>query len=218
MEKNYYEILEVDKKASTEIIEKAYKTLVKKYHPDLQKESSKEQFEEKLKIINEAYDTLSDPIKRESYNAKIEKNNISEEDYNAIYSENQFLKDKLQHMQYKENLKNNYIYNYSYFKQPQQTYYENNQKTQKNYYEPEHQSKYSEEELNYMKNIEQARQKAYYDAYIQDLKNRGYKIKYQKTFKDYLKSFISILLTLAILWMLFQLPFVKNFLQNYFII
>ena len=36
MEKNYYNILEVNKNASPEIIEKAYKTLVKKYHPDLQ--------------------------------------------------------------------------------------------------------------------------------------------------------------------------------------
>ena len=34
--KNYYEILEVDKNASEEVIEKAYKTLAKKYHPDLQ--------------------------------------------------------------------------------------------------------------------------------------------------------------------------------------
>ena len=33
---NYYKILEVDKNASPEVIEKAYKTLVKKYHPDLQ--------------------------------------------------------------------------------------------------------------------------------------------------------------------------------------
>ena len=38
--KNYYEILEVDKKASPEIIEKSYKVLAKKYHPDLQKEGN----------------------------------------------------------------------------------------------------------------------------------------------------------------------------------
>lgn len=38
MEKNYYEILEVDKNASPEIIKKAYSTLAKKYHPDLQPE------------------------------------------------------------------------------------------------------------------------------------------------------------------------------------
>ena len=34
MDKNYYEILEVDKHASEEIIKKAYNTLAKKYHPD----------------------------------------------------------------------------------------------------------------------------------------------------------------------------------------
>ena len=33
--KNYYEILEVDRKASKEVIEKAYKALAIKYHPDL---------------------------------------------------------------------------------------------------------------------------------------------------------------------------------------
>ena len=33
--KDYYGILEVNEKASPEIIDKAYKTLVKKYHPDL---------------------------------------------------------------------------------------------------------------------------------------------------------------------------------------
>ena len=36
MEKNYYEILEINKNASKEIMDKAYKTLIKKYHPDLQ--------------------------------------------------------------------------------------------------------------------------------------------------------------------------------------
>ena len=41
MEENYYDILEVSKNASPEIIEKAYKTLVKKYHPDLQKNEEK---------------------------------------------------------------------------------------------------------------------------------------------------------------------------------
>ena len=39
--KNYYEILEVDKNASDEIIKVAYKALVKKYHPDLKEGTSK---------------------------------------------------------------------------------------------------------------------------------------------------------------------------------
>ena len=34
--KNYYEILEINENASQEVIEKVYKVLVKKYHPDLQ--------------------------------------------------------------------------------------------------------------------------------------------------------------------------------------
>ena len=51
--KNYYETLEVDKKASPEVIEKAYKTLVKKYHPDLQNEENHVEYEEKMKEINE---------------------------------------------------------------------------------------------------------------------------------------------------------------------
>ena len=54
MEQNYYEILEVNKNASPEIIEKAYKTLVKKYHPDLQDNNLKAEYEEKIKLINEA--------------------------------------------------------------------------------------------------------------------------------------------------------------------
>ena len=39
--KNYYKILEVSENASPEVIEKAYKVLVKKYHPDLQKANRK---------------------------------------------------------------------------------------------------------------------------------------------------------------------------------
>ena len=53
MEENYYEILEVNKNASPEIIEKAYKTLVKKYHPDLQEDNLKNIYEEKIKKIND---------------------------------------------------------------------------------------------------------------------------------------------------------------------
>ena len=48
MEENYYDILEVSKNASPEIIEKAYKTLVKKYHPDLQKNEEKNEKERKI--------------------------------------------------------------------------------------------------------------------------------------------------------------------------
>ena len=71
--KNYYEILEVNKKASKEVIEKAYKVLVKKYHPDGKFYDKKIQYEEKIKEINEAYEVLSDPFLREQYDLELEK-------------------------------------------------------------------------------------------------------------------------------------------------
>ena len=55
--KNYYEILEVNQKASKEIIEKAYKVLVKKYHPDVNAKKAQEN-NQKIKELNEAYEVL----------------------------------------------------------------------------------------------------------------------------------------------------------------
>lgn len=67
-----YDRLEVSRKASPEIIDKAYKTLAKKYHPDLQTAENKAIAEEKMKKINEAYSVLSDERKRKEYDEKIE--------------------------------------------------------------------------------------------------------------------------------------------------
>ena len=67
-----YDILEVSRKASKEVIEKAYKTLAKKYHPDLQTAENKEIAEKRMKEINEAYDVLSDEQKRKEYDEKLE--------------------------------------------------------------------------------------------------------------------------------------------------
>ena len=68
-----------------------------------------------------------------------------------------------------------------------------------------------EQEIAYQQQLQQAREKAYHDAYIQDLKNRGYKIRYKKSLKDYIKGIISILVVLLVLFLLWQIPFVKNF-------
>lgn len=64
---NLYEILEVSEKASKEVIEKAYRVLAKKYHPDLQMQEEKQNAEKKMKQINEAYDILSNEEKRKEY-------------------------------------------------------------------------------------------------------------------------------------------------------
>lgn len=74
MAKNYYDILGVNKDASTADIRKAFKKLSIKYHPDKHindSEEDKKKAEEKFKEINEAYETLSDEQKRNEYDNPI---------------------------------------------------------------------------------------------------------------------------------------------------
>lgn len=64
MEKDYYKILGVKKDATSAEMKKAYRKLAVEFHPD--KNKSKEA-EEKFKGINEAYEVLSNPKKRQNY-------------------------------------------------------------------------------------------------------------------------------------------------------
>jgi DnaJ-class molecular chaperone len=61
----YYQILNVDKNSTEEIIKKSYRKLAMKYHPD--KNPNDKQAEEKFKKISEAYEVLSDKEKRSIY-------------------------------------------------------------------------------------------------------------------------------------------------------
>ena len=71
--KNYYEILQVNKTADKEIIQKVYKILTKKYHPDLQQNDEDRDYAEKaMAKINEAYDVISDDEKRKQYDYELE--------------------------------------------------------------------------------------------------------------------------------------------------
>ncbi len=65
MAKNYYDILGVSKDATQDDIKKAYRVLVKKYHPDLH--PNDKEAAERFKEINEANEVLSDEKKRKQY-------------------------------------------------------------------------------------------------------------------------------------------------------
>lgn len=63
--RDYYEVLGLSKGASDDEIKKAFKTMARKYHPDLH--PGDKEAEEKFKEINEAYGVLSDPEKKSRY-------------------------------------------------------------------------------------------------------------------------------------------------------
>ena len=105
--KNYYEELEVSKNASKEVIEKVYKVLAKKYHPDMNQGDAKQEAEEKFKKISEAYEVLSNEEKRKKYDLELESlsPNISLDDYNNVVNERNTLINEV------NSLKNE-LYNY----------------------------------------------------------------------------------------------------------
>ncbi len=63
-QRDYYEILGVQRSASVDELKAAYRKLAKQYHPDVNKEPGAE---ERFKEINEAYAVLSDEQKRAAY-------------------------------------------------------------------------------------------------------------------------------------------------------
>ncbi len=62
--KDYYKILGVARDAKPEEVQKAYRKLARKYHPDVNKDASAET---RFKEIAEAYEVLKDPTKRDKY-------------------------------------------------------------------------------------------------------------------------------------------------------
>lgn len=197
---NYYEILEVSPNASKEIIDKAYKTLAKKYHPDANSVDKKLWAEEKFKKINEAYEIISDIEKREEYDRQLkmqqEQYLIQNEDlknrYEKLCEQNQMLKNELANLT--TNTQNN-------------TYVSNNRE----------EAIYNNMQEQINQRVTQSVNKAYYDAYIQRMRDYGYRVYHKKTLKERMKDLLSIaiviIVIIIIVFILWQIPAFRNYIE-----
>lgn len=79
---SYYEILGIQKTATQDEIKTAYRSLVKCYHPDVNPAANAATM---FRLIQEAYETLSDPQKRSNY----DRGNSSSQSTSTSYSEPQ---------------------------------------------------------------------------------------------------------------------------------
>ena len=73
--KDYYAVLVISREAHAREIKRAYKKLVRKWHPDLHPDDPAGRM--KMQEINEAYEVLGDPQKRRAYDRRIEEERIS---------------------------------------------------------------------------------------------------------------------------------------------
>lgn len=233
MNKNtLYEVLEVSENASQEIIEKAYKTLAKRYHPDLQSDAEKNNAEQKMKKINEAYDILSDKEKRQVYDRELKqqreqiKQQELEKQREKIYNE------------YNINNKNN---TENYYNNPQYhneyAYKENDNISNNNFANnTENYSDTYNDTQNYDDTCEEMKQDAerrtaelkrrtieqeeinrqYQNAYEDYLRSLGYKIKHKWTKEDYKNFFITIVIIVVVALILWAIPPVRNSIINFY--
>lgn len=65
---NYYDLLQINPQAEIETIERIYRILAARYHPDNQETGDPERFRQ----LNEAYQVLRDPVKRKEYDRQFE--------------------------------------------------------------------------------------------------------------------------------------------------
>ena len=90
--RDYYDVLGVNKSASSEDIKSAYRKLAVKYHPD--KNPGDTKAEEKFKEASEAYGILSDKKKKQDQSNDGKKDNEEKKDDNVVDADFEEVKDE----------------------------------------------------------------------------------------------------------------------------
>src|SRR5579859_485361 len=67
---DYYEILEISPNASSETVERMFRYLARRYHPDNQVTGDRDRFD----LVLQAHNTLRDPVKRVAFDIEYEYN------------------------------------------------------------------------------------------------------------------------------------------------
>ena len=191
--KTLYELLEVSENASKEIIEKAYKVLAKKYHPDLQAEGEKLEAEKKMKQINEAYEVLSDETKRKEYDLKLTEERRQEEAKKQPQPS----------------------YNQNSYEQPYQTY--TKPMSEQEYREAlKRQYQERKEEQERQRQMQEQYEQRYQQAYEGYLRSLGYKIKYKWTWKRFKDLMITLLIIVSICTILWFFPPTHKLIMDFY--
>ncbi|MCL2227937.1 MAG: DnaJ domain-containing protein [Oscillospiraceae bacterium] len=81
---NYYDVFGVSPTATTEVINATHKALAKMYHPDV---NSSKDAHEKMAMLNEANEVLSDTTKRKKYDSELRRNQQQAQNQETLYSQ-----------------------------------------------------------------------------------------------------------------------------------
>lgn len=200
-----YDILEVSRKASKEVIEKAYKTLAKKYHPDLQTAENKEIAEKRMKEINEAYDVLSDEQKRKEYDEKLEAEDERKKQEEYInYQSNS----GTQNVRYESNMQTSDSDNSGNYSNP------NNYSNQDFDWRKAYANLSKKEQHKIMKEVQKEANAEYRKQYEDYFRSLGFKIKHKWTFKDFLTVILVIGALAIIVGVLWLIPPTHEYMLN----
>ena len=191
----YYEILEVSRMASKEVITKAYKVLVRKYHPDLeQDEGKKEEAKEKMVRINEAYETLSDDEKRKKYDDTIAI--LEEKEKKKQQGKTQNVNRNVDNVNSNNNISINNI---------------DNANNLNNDTELQEEMQRAEEEIQMHK---QNIVNQMYEDYYNTLRRMGYKVVTVRPLKERIKAYVIAGIVILLLILIYNIPFIRGFIYS----